>query len=458
MRVHPEHILEEAPAPNLDGHLRNKFGEVAVRAAKAINYVGAGTVEFLLDNVTNQFYFCEMNTRLQVEHPVTELVTGLDLVEWQLRIAAGEKLPLNQSDIQTKGHAIEARIYAENPLNNFLPAAGTIVHHQPPIDPNIRVESGVKEGDTIGVYYDPLISKLIGYGPDRESAINNLLKGLRSYQVAGLPNNISFVEKCASSLDFRRGGVTTKFLEQHGDAILEKQLSYPCKESQAISILALLLTVENKVGVDVNTVKKLHGPWSSIGGSSFRVGYEPKRHLRMKLLKNVDTSNIVSIDVICKRDHSYSMVIDDVDIFVKGAFSKEGQLIGVVNNKKFSLYGHVENKDDTWKVNLWSKDGVVPIGGDNFYSSIEFPPFEMQSEIENDTSSDGKVRAPMTGKVSRINVVKGDKVTKGDTLVVLEAMKMEHPVLSPITGIVAEILCHSGDVVDDSKKLVTITI
>jgi len=232
-------VLEEAPAPCLTPELQKEFGEQAVKAAKAVGYVGAGTVEFLMEAGTDEFYFCEMNTRLQVEHPVTEMVTGIDLVEWQLHVAAGNPLPKTQDEIKITGHAIEARIYAENPARDFLPATGLLKHIKLPTGEGVRVETGVRQGDEVLMFYDPMISKLVCYGENREAAIDKLLESLKNYQVVGLPNNIEFVEKCAKHPAFREGGVTTAFLDLYKEDVAVEENSSGSTVSRALAAAAL---------------------------------------------------------------------------------------------------------------------------------------------------------------------------------------------------------------------------
>uniref|UniRef100_A0A1A9ZPP9 Methylcrotonoyl-CoA carboxylase subunit alpha, mitochondrial n=1 Tax=Glossina pallidipes TaxID=7398 RepID=A0A1A9ZPP9_GLOPL len=213
-------IIEEAPAPGLSDDLRRALGEAAVRAAKAVGYVGAGTVEFIMDKEDLSFHFMEMNTRLQVEHPISEMITGTDLVEWQIRIAAGEPLPLSQQQITRKGHAFEARIYAENPRGGFLPGAGPL-HYLATPQPNelVRVETGVREGDEVSVHYDPMIAKLVVWGENRTQALNSLIARLREYHISGLDTNINFLIDLADHSEFRAGNVHTGFIDQHFDTL-----------------------------------------------------------------------------------------------------------------------------------------------------------------------------------------------------------------------------------------------
>jgi len=221
-------IVEEAPAA-INSQLRHDIGDAAIRAAEAVGYYNAGTVEFIFDTVTDKFYFMEMNTRLQVEHPVTELVTGQDLVEWQLKIASGQKLPiLDQKKVPLFGHAMEARIYSEDPTNNFLPGSGKIkVLREPKQDGTlVRIDTGVRQGDTISTFYDPMISKLIVSGPDRESTIQTLYQALNDYKIVGLPTNIQFVKKVLLNSDFNSWDYDTSFIEKHDEELIGQQSKY----------------------------------------------------------------------------------------------------------------------------------------------------------------------------------------------------------------------------------------
>ena len=247
-------VIEEAPAPGLSDKLRVAMGEAAVRAAQAIDYQGAGTVEFLLDE-DGSFYFMEMNTRLQVEHPVTEMITGQDLVEWQLRVAAGEALPLTQSDIKVRGHAFEARIYAEDPDNDFLPATGSLSYLASPEESDhVRVDTGVRQGDTVGIHYDPMIAKLIVWDRDRDSALRQLAWGLSHYRVAGLTTNIDFLYNIATSEPFQQTRLDTRFIEQHADLLFTKGGADAVEDVVAASLF--LLNRQRQLAARVETRPK----------------------------------------------------------------------------------------------------------------------------------------------------------------------------------------------------------
>lgn len=233
-------VIEEAPAPGMTDALRATMGEAAIKAAQAINYVGAGTVEFLLD-ADGSFYFMEMNTRLQVEHPVTEMITGEDLVEWQIRIAEGNALPKAQQELTINGHAFEARIYAEDPDNDFLPATGTLTLLQPPQeDSHVRVDTGVVEGDEVSVYYDPMIAKLVVWSENRDIALERLLKALREYHINGVTTNIEFLYNVAANKAFRDADLTTTFIEKHQDSLFSTKGDLNIDRLPVMSLLVLL--------------------------------------------------------------------------------------------------------------------------------------------------------------------------------------------------------------------------
>ncbi|XP_078149550.1 methylcrotonyl-CoA carboxylase alpha chain isoform X2 [Carex rostrata] len=235
-------IIEEAPAPNVTQEFRAHIGQAAVSAAKAVGYFNAGTVEFIVDTASDNFYFMEMNTRLQVEHPVTEMVVGQDLVEWQIRVANGEPLPLTQEQVPLNGHAFEARIYAENVPRGFLPATGTLHHYRPAdVNPTVRVETGVEEGDTVSVHYDPMIAKLVVWGHSRSAALVKFKSCLSDFQIAGLPTNVSFVRDLASHWAFEKGQVETHFIEHYKDDLLIDSASKATNEALNASKLSAVL-------------------------------------------------------------------------------------------------------------------------------------------------------------------------------------------------------------------------
>lgn len=492
-------IIEEAPASDLSDDLRRKLGEMGCRAAEAVGYVNAGTVEFLLESGANAateeeedegFYFCEMNTRLQVEHPITELITGIDLVEWQLRIAAGEPLPIqNSADVPCRGHAFEARIYAENPGDGkFLPAAGTVWHHDPPAPPNavgvgtpasislsssssngVRVDTGIQNGQEVGVYYDPMICKLITHDESREKALNKLVDALKQYRIAGVPTNIDFLIRCAQHETFRKAGaVNTGFLDDHMDEVLPPLGEDQTRLAIAIASFASLLTLEGRVGVlDLEAERRAQSsPWNSLSGS-WRNGGEPHN----QALTLIDGTRV---DCTSLRDGSYEIRVateaeEDSErknsnnietvFHVNGTLSSHQQMDIVVNgSQKIALTVALRELDDNFQVCMWPQSSSLRNEGHYFWEvGVQNPRIPSSSENDVDFSSgQGAVSAPMPGKISKINFAVGDTVEEGDVLVVMEAMKMEHTVQSSVGGVVSSIAHKVGDVVADGTILAVV--
>jgi 3-methylcrotonyl-CoA carboxylase alpha subunit len=281
-------ILEEAPGPHISEELRKSLGEKAVAAAKAVNYVGAGTVEFILDCDTNEFFFMEMNTRLQVEHPITEMVTNTDLVEWQLRVAAGNRLPLLQSELKLNGHAFEARIYAENPDKGFLPDTGKLVHlRTPELSDTLRVETGVREGDEVSVHYDPMISKLVVWSENRTEALRVLRKALGEFEVVGPSTNIEFLKKLASHPSFISGDVDTGFIPRHEKDLFKPK---PPVDPVVTAISALYSIAQESKGI--------YSPWSQFGG--FRLNQDLDR--KFSFFNSSDRKDVVNVIVTYLSD------------------------------------------------------------------------------------------------------------------------------------------------------------
>lgn len=486
-------VIEEAPASDLPLSIRSEMGEMAKRAASAVGYVNAGTVEFLVDTASMvdnpdnpSFYFCEMNTRLQVEHPITELITGIDLVEWQLRIAAGETLPIvNQMDIAAHGHAFEARIYAEQPERNFTPATGTIWHHQPPIPVNqgamefcadgnphretkIRVDAGLQVGQQVSVFYDSMLAKLISHGPDRTQALDALVAALKSYQIAGVATNIDFLIRCAQHPTFGvAGAITTAFLEDHAkDVHVGTFDAVVPKFGRAAGVLAVLWRLENRVfdveweaGTPgtVSLPSRNRAPWSSHWGS-WRMGGDSARAKR-----EIHSTDGVCVTCISNADGSFDLswseagISEDVFLRVDGYMNACGTMNMIVDGSQRFRVKTVIKKDDLTgrlHIRMW------PEGRDEYFWStdVEDPlsfqiPSNEASGVGNGKANDGIVRAPMPGKISRINFAVGDSVEAGDAVVVMEAMKMEHACVSLCSGILTEIMCQPADIVDDDAVL-----
>ncbi|XP_008544200.1 methylcrotonoyl-CoA carboxylase subunit alpha, mitochondrial [Microplitis demolitor] len=434
-------IIEEAPAPGLSEETRIKLGEAAVRAAKAVGYVGAGTVEFIMDQNDHSFYFMEMNTRLQVEHPVTEAITGLDLVEWQLKVAAGEKLPLAQRDITIRGHAFEARIYAEDPRGGFLPRAGPLLHLTPPeADENVRVETGVRQGDQVSVYYDPMIAKLVVWGSDRSEALRLLKIKLSDYNIAGVETNIEFLKDLCGHKNFEAGAVHTGFIEECRDSLFPK-LQVPsdilCQAALAAILYEDLVCLKAAVGGQ--------NPWSPFNTElGFRVN-----HSLSKQFKFLFDDKKLIVDVKYTEPEVYSMQVNGI-----GPWRK---VIGTLTqgDNILELRSEVEGKKTKTRI-VKINDELHIFTNDRAWK-LNTPQPEFLSKINIKSDLTGAAVSPIPGVVDKILVSRNDSVKKGDALLVIVAMKMEHLIRASSDGVVEEILCVVGDTVAKDRLLVKIT-
>jgi len=478
-------VLEESPAPGLDWDTRNAMGSAAVEAARAVGYVGAGTVEFLVDSKSGEFFFCEMNTRLQVEHPVTEMVTGVDLVEWQLAVAAGNPLPiLDQSEIDDRlrhpqaGHAIEARVYAENPLRGFLPATGTLHKLKEPVSPpqkgflaggdprpssgsgdvTVRVDTGVKEGGEVSIFYDPMISKLIVHASDRTKALNALEDALDGYQVSGVPTNLSFLKKCVENPAFRQGGVTTAFLDEHGDGLLAAAGEKSSPLVVAVAALAKVLAADPPVTSDPFLAAGKE--WRAFGNSVRTETLVDVAAEDYCTTKGEDHDGVHSARVHRQRDGSCSV---EVSGSAEGVFGLRGVLEG--NTLKVSVedgdgiprsfevdcFVHAPSGQQGL-VQLWSNGGSPLLGGRQTMV-FRIPAAEYGDGSSGPGGGGSAVKAPMPGKVLRLLVKEGDSVEADQPLLILEAMKMEHVLTASRAGVVSAVHCSEGAIVDDGKVL-----
>uniref|UniRef100_A0A8C6TSX2 Methylcrotonoyl-CoA carboxylase 1 (alpha) n=1 Tax=Neogobius melanostomus TaxID=47308 RepID=A0A8C6TSX2_9GOBI len=418
-------IIEEAPGPGISAEVRRKLGEAAVRAAKAVDYVGAGTVEFIMDAEHN-FYFMEMNTRLQVEHPVSEMITGTDLVEWQLRVAAGERLPLLQDDIILKGHSFEARIYAEDPNNDFLPGAGPLLHlSTPEADENTRIETGVREGDEVSAHYDPMIAKLVVWGEDRAAALKKLRYCLRQYNIVGLNTNIDFLLSLSSHPEFEAGNVTTSFIPQHY-ADLFPAPSAPSGATLCQAALGLVLRERSSTHSFTQTS---NDPFSPFGCSSgFRVNIDLSRNMTLQLGDKIFAS---------------CLQIGEELYHVTGEVESEGgasflhcSVNGVKSRPKIVIL------DNT--VHLFTMEGSAEV-------SVPVPKY--LAGVSGAGAQGGAV-APMTGTIEKVFVKAGDTVEAGDPLMVMIAMKMEHTIRAPKSGVIKRVFFSEGSQANRHAALV----
>ncbi|MGB1310804.1 MAG: acetyl/propionyl/methylcrotonyl-CoA carboxylase subunit alpha, partial [Leucothrix sp.] len=429
-------VIEEAPAPGMTQSLRRKMGEAAIESAKAIHYEGAGTVEFLLDE-DGAFYFMEMNTRLQVEHPVTEMITGQDLVEWQLRVASGEPLPLQQTDIHITGHAVEVRIYAEDPDNDFLPATGTLSFLETPQqDSHTRVDTGVRQGDTVSVYYDPMIAKLIVWDEDRNKALQRLVKALSEYRISGVTTNIRFLTKLASSEPFVGAELDTGFIEKH-ESMLFAETPYDATHEIALAALYLQLKQQQRAQVFQNT-NDPQSPWNF------------SNHWRMNQRNTAAfeicyRGQVISVHTNAShRATTPPQGIHQVLIrFGVNTIEASGQLVD------HTLHSEVNGYQST--ASIAEDDGLITAFTPQ--SSFQFSVVEADLGGAEDNTHDHGLSAPMNGTIVTLLVAAGDTVETGDTLLVMEAMKMEHTIRAPANGIVSEFYFSPGDLVDGGAEL-----
>ncbi|GAA5806025.1 hypothetical protein HPULCUR_011553 [Helicostylum pulchrum] len=435
-------VIEEAPAPGLTEALRADLGAKAVAAARAVGYENAGTVEFIMDNVDKQFYFMEMNTRLQVEHPVTEMVTNTDLVRWQLEVAAGNRLPKMQHELALNGHAFEARIYAENPSNHFLPDTGPLFSvRTPAVTENVRLETGFVQGDQISVHYDPMISKLIVHGENRNDALRRFRRALEEYQVVGLNTNISFIKTVAEHPAFIQGEVETGFIQEF-DKDLFKDPVAPDATTLALAASALRLK-------EIDNIKKSsqdpYSPWST--------------HIDSFRINNINHRKFA----VTANDHPYEVVVSTnaekshlVDMEVIDAVTQETiKTFSAVESRMDSdglMVSSIDSKTLKSNVVLHNEDVVV---FDEFGRTTFKLPTPGYLSATGDGHGAGTVKTPMPCKISQVLVKPGQLIAKGDTIIILEAMKMEHVIKAPVAGTIDQVLYAVGDLVGENKSLVT---
>ena len=427
-------VLEEAPAPGMTAAMRLAMGEAAVAAAKAVQYVGAGTVEFIVEQADDgamSFYFMEMNTRLQVEHPVTEAVTGLDLVAWQLRVAAGEPLPKSQDQLQLNGHAIEARICAENPNQDFLPATGPLWHFSGPEASHfcftaggVRLDTGVTQGDVVSPFYDSMLAKLIVWGADRDEALAKLDKALSEMQVVGVANNVAFLRDVVQSASFSQGDLDTDLIARERDNLFKTQT---LSEDLAVAgVMGMVLRQE----VDAMG----SNPWQAVDG--WQVVGAPPRPFQ---LQGAWGDEVRALDVvlystpqrlrIADTDHAFEWRAHPrgVSVCLNGVWTDLSVVASAGQYHVFSRAGHaVLQRVDPLAGSAQAADAL------------------------------GGLNTPMPGKLIRMDVAVGDTVAKGQVLAVMEAMKMEHSIASPRDGVVSEVFYAVGDQVAEGQALLTL--
>lgn len=421
-------VLEEAPAPGMSEARRQAMSAAAIAAAKAVAYVGAGTVEFIA-NQDGSFYFMEMNTRLQVEHPVTEMITGADLVEWQLRVAAGERLPQLQHELTIMGHAIEARIYAENPEKGFLPSTGRLDYlHMPQAvqfaHGALRIDAGVTQGDVISPFYDPMIAKLIVHGKDRAEALARMAQALAAFQVVGPATNVAFLGRLMSSEPFTAADLDTGLIERHHDRLFPEPQTLPL----AVLALAAASLVRSATSVTGE-------PWAQLTGWRMNGTYQ-------RSLALASEAGAQPIQLSYRPD---ALWLEAGDARVPLKDISVSQAAVQVRMDGLQLQGHVVRQQDIFHV----------FHAGHHWQILWRDPIAHAGEGEAD---EGRLTAPMPGKIIALLVSAGERVARGAPLLIMEAMKMEHTINAPSDGTVSELLYAVGDQVDEGAQLLSLSV
>jgi 3-methylcrotonyl-CoA carboxylase alpha subunit len=429
-------VIEEAPAPGMTQARRQEMGEAAIAAARAVNYVGAGTVEFIAEP-DGRFYFMEMNTRLQVEHPVTEMITGMDLVEWQLRVAAGERLPKTQQELQRCGHSIEARIYAENADKDFLPSIGRLIHlefpdHEAFINADVRVDGGVRAGDTISPYYDPMIAKLIVRGADRDQARARMLRALAATQIVGVHTNVAFLSRLMADEAFAEADLDTGLIERRRETLLPA----PVPATREALLLACAAVLEQEKAASALTID----PWAErcgwrVDGSYRRMlSFQDSESVQEVLIDMVDGVTSFTVDAERAAVEISSQTNGVASVLHVALLMRSSRVSGTVVRQGGRFDVFVSGKCET----LTLKDPLASTG---------------QAEADHA----GSLTAPMPGKIIAIEVKAGEKVKRGQALLVMEAMKMEHTINAGLDGVVENIFFGVGEQVAEGAVLISLT-
>ena len=422
-------VIEEAPAPGLGESKRAEMGEAAVAAAKAVGYVGAGTVEFIAGQ-DGAFHFMEMNTRLQVEHPVTEMIARQDLVEWQFRVASGEKLPLTQGELRIHGHAIEARVYAEDPARGFLPSTGRLRHLRFPAEtPDLRVETGVRPGDAVSIHYDAMIAKLVVWGEERNEAVRRMASALAGTQVVGVASNVAFLSAVVAQSDFAAGTLDTGFIPRHEAALLPPPSPVPDDALALAAIHALLARAETAARRAVSSGDP-HSPWHSTGG--WRLNDVGRHALRFR-----DGERGVAVMVHYLKD-GWRLDLPGGAIEARGRLDADGDVAATIDGR-------------TLRATVVREGNEIDVFADGRRWRLAVDdPLEAAASAEHGA---GRLTAPMPGKVLKLLVGKGQAVARGAPLMVLEAMKMEHTIAAPADGTVTAVHFQAGEQVSEGAEL-----
>lgn len=426
-------VIEEAPAPDMPEDMRRAMGEAAVAAAKAIGYRGAGTIEFIADASrglrADAFWFMEMNTRLQVEHPVTEAITGTDLVEWQLRVAAGEPLPLTQAEIPLIGHAVEVRLYAEDPARSFFPSTGRLIRLRAGDDEGIRADMGVEEGDEVSMFYDPMIGKIIAHAPTRAQALARLRHFLLGMEVVGPKTNLAFLAAVLGHEAFEKADIDTGFIDKHLDALVPAHNLTP--EVVGAALIGHVLTRARAAREAQAGTSDPWSPWAAtdewvLGGH------------RSETFKFIHDGELIDVPAIVKEDAAH-FTFDGQACVASGDLDAEGAVTAIVNGRRIQA-------------------GTVgdAAGFTLVYQGVNHR-FQMVDPLDVDVASDsdmGALKAPMPGKVVQVLAVAGAHISKGAPLVVMEAMKMEQTLAAPADVVIASVNVVAGDQVEAGRSLV----
>ena len=418
-------IIEESPSATLTPDVRKKMGEAAVAIAKAVDYNSAGTIEFLVDKNLD-FYFLEMNTRIQVEHPVTEMVVGVDLVDEQIRVAAGNKLRFKQSDLSQTGHAIECRIYAEDPANNFMPSPGEISFYKQPEGENIRIDAGLEKAQAVLSFFDPMLSKMIVWGDDRQTAIEKSNAALKGYIIHGIQTNIPFLSEVLKHPAFAENKISTKFCDTHTEEILAKSAA----STKDVTAFVLAFALYN---LNTKTFKGTKNVWETIGfwRNKMRIPFETNGEA-VELLIESQTANPYGVRLNNKQ---WSICLKKIE---KNCIQFR------INERFFKAYISQDEKALSWV----SIDGMT--------TTITRTDLLNESTDHGSSgagSSENSLHAPMPGKVIQINVAEGDHVKRGTVLLVVEAMKMENNITAAADAIVEKINVKEGEMVGTDLQL-----
>jgi 3-methylcrotonyl-CoA carboxylase alpha subunit len=418
-------VIEEAPAPGMPPEMRAAMGKAAVEAARAVGYVGAGTVEFIADGREglrpDRFFFMEMNTRLQVEHPVTEAITGLDLVELQFRVAAGERLPVTQDDLTIEGHAVEARLYAEDPEKGFLPSTGRLHALRFPSGEGLRVDTGVRQADEVTPFYDPMIAKVIAHGANRDEALDRLSAALGETVVAGPRTNVAFLKALCDASEFRTGPFDTGFIDRNLDALGAVPQARDDLAVEAGAVALLVREDERAAKRRASVSARPLSPWDASDG--FRL--------------------------VGGRRVGLPLVVDGERVEASIVFDGQGGSTVVVGDR--DAFGRASERVEQ----IMTPTGVYVLRGGRQTFVTFHDPFAVDLEHMDEG---GTIKAPMHGKVVAVFVAAGDRVERGQRLAVVEAMKMEHVLTAPAGGEIAEVTAEAGAQVVEGARLMVVKI